>query len=97
MDCLYSKEAICKSGFSELEILYAAAKLSGKFRFDVTGQRDQNFQEGKIYIPDTNFELALIDLGYDNIPDNYLDSNNVIEIIELDLSNKQIDDLTRIH
>ena len=68
--------------------------ISGKFRFDVTGQRDQNFQEGKIYIPDTNFELALIDLGYDNIPDNYLDSNNVIEIIELDLSNKQITDLT---
>ena len=68
--------------------------ISGKFRFDVTGQRDQNFQEGKIYIPDTNFELALIDLGYDNIPDNYLDSNNVTEIIELDLSNKQIDDLT---
>ncbi len=68
--------------------------ISGKFRFDVTGQRDQNFQEGKIYIPDTNFELALIDLGYDNIPDNYLDSNNVTEIIELDLSNKQINDLT---
>ena len=68
--------------------------ISGKFRFDVTGQRDQNFQEGKIYIPDTNFELALIDLGYDNIPDNYLDLNNVIEIIELDLSNKQINDLT---
>ena len=68
--------------------------ISGKFRFDVTGERDQNFQEGKIYIPDTNFELALIDLGYDNIPDNYIDSNNVIEIIELDLSNKQITDLT---
>ena len=68
--------------------------ISGKFRFDVTGQRDQNFQEGKIYIPDTNFELALIDLGHDNIPDNYLDSKNVIEIIELDLSNKQITDLT---
>ena len=68
--------------------------ISGKFRFDVTGQRDQNFQEGKIYIPDTNFELALIDLGYDNVPDNYLDSNNVTEIIELDLSNKQINDLT---
>ena len=37
--------------------------ISGKFRFDVTGQRDQNFQEGKIYIPDTNLELALIELA----------------------------------
>ena len=37
--------------------------ISGKFRFDVTGQRDQNFQEGKIYIPDTNFELSLIEVG----------------------------------
>ena len=68
--------------------------ISGKFRFDVTGQRDQYFQEGKIYIPDTNFELALIDLGYDDIPDGYLDSNKVIQIVELDLSNKQITDLT---
>ena len=68
--------------------------ISGKFRFDVTGQRDQYFQEGKIYIPDTNFELALIDLGYDDIPDGYLDSNKAIQILELDLSNKQITDLT---
>lgn len=68
--------------------------ISGKFRFDVTGQRDQNFQEGKIYIPDTNLELALIELGYDDIPDNYIDSNKVSEILALDLSNKQLTDLT---
>ena len=68
--------------------------ISGKFRFDVTGQRDQNFQEGKIYIPDTNLELALIELGYDDIPDNYIDYNKVSEILVLDLSNKQLTDLT---
>ena len=68
--------------------------ISGKFRFDVTGQRDQNFQEGKIYIPDTNLELALIELGYDDIPDNYIDSNKVSEILFLDLSNNQLTDLT---
>ena len=68
--------------------------ISGKFRCDVTGQRDQNFQEGKIYIPDTNLELALIELGYDDIPDNYIDSNKVSEILVLDLSNKQLTDLT---
>ena len=67
--------------------------ISGKFRFDVTGQRDQYFQEGKIYIPDTNLELALIELGYDDIPDNYIDSNKVSEILVLDLSNKQLTDL----
>ena len=68
--------------------------ISGKFRFDVTGQRDQNFQEGKIYIPDTNFELSLIELGYDDIPDGYIDSNKVSEILVLELSNKQLTDLT---
>ena len=68
--------------------------ISGKFRFDVTGQRDQNFQEGKIYIPDTNFELSLIELGYDDIPDGYIDSNKVLEILVLELSNKQLTDLT---
>jgi len=68
--------------------------ISGKFRFDVTGQRDQNFQEGKIYIPDTNLELALIELGYDDIPDGYIDSNKVSEILVLELSNKQLTDLT---
>ena len=68
--------------------------VSGKFRFDVTGERDPDYEEGKIYIPDTNFELALIELGYDDSPDNYIDYDKVTQITQLDLSNKQITDLT---
>ena len=33
-------------------------------------------------------------MGYDDIPDNYIDSNKVSEILFLDLNNKQLTDLT---
>ncbi|MGC6428925.1 MAG: T9SS type A sorting domain-containing protein [Flavobacteriales bacterium] len=37
------------------------------------------------YVPDDNFEQALIDLGYDDILDNYVQTNNINQILELDL------------
>ncbi|WP_142786019.1 T9SS type A sorting domain-containing protein [Changchengzhania lutea] len=48
------------------------------------------------YIPDDNFEQALIDLGYDNILDNYVAKNNIITITDLDIRFKDISDLTGI-
>ena len=48
-------------------------------------------------IPDPNFEQALIDLGYDTPPiDGSVPTNNIWSIIELDVSNKGISDLTGI-
>ena len=48
------------------------------------------------YVPDDNFEQALIDLGYDSILDNYVTTSNINSITFLDVSNKSILDLTGI-
>jgi hypothetical protein len=38
---------------------------------------DGNIDEGCTYVPDDNFEQALIDLGYDTILDNYVLTSNI--------------------
>ncbi|XMO88260.1 T9SS type A sorting domain-containing protein [Algibacter sp. AS12] len=49
------------------------------------------------YIPDDNFEQALIDLGYDSgALDDYVPTNNINTVTTLDVSNKNIADLTGI-
>ncbi|WP_418603870.1 T9SS type A sorting domain-containing protein [Hwangdonia sp.] len=48
------------------------------------------------YVPDDNFEQALIDLGYDNVLDNNVQTSNINEITHLDLRFKSISDLTGI-
>lgn len=48
------------------------------------------------YIPDDNFEQALIDLGYDNILDNYVNTSNINDILNLNISNNNISNLTGI-
>ncbi|MFK8060432.1 MAG: ELWxxDGT repeat protein [Polaribacter sp.] len=47
-------------------------------------------------IPDTNFEQALIDLGYDTILDGYVLTSKVETIKNLNLLSKNISDLTGI-
>jgi len=49
------------------------------------------------YVPDDNFEQALIDLGYDNPPlDDYVPTTNVNTIISLSMPGSGISDLTGI-
>ena len=55
-----------------------------------------SFNEEKTYIPDDYFEQALIELGYDNILDDSVLTSNISSISELDISNKNISDLTGI-
>lgn len=50
----------------------------------------------QIHVPDDNFEQALIDLGYDYTLDDYVFAESIKYIEELNLSNKQIKDLTGI-
>ncbi len=51
----------------------------------------------KTYVPDDNFEQALINLGYDSGPlDDYVPTTNISGVISLDVSNKGIYDLTGI-
>ncbi len=50
----------------------------------------------KIYVPDDNFEKELINLGYDDLMDDYVDAQRIKNVEELRLDNRQIEDLTGI-
>ncbi|NHF59156.1 DUF5011 domain-containing protein, partial [Flavobacteriaceae bacterium TP-CH-4] len=51
----------------------------------------------RTFVPDDNFEQALIDLGYDSgPPDDYVPTVNIDQITELDVSDQNISDLTGI-
>ena len=68
--------------------------ITDLFQFDVVGSRVQTYQQNRTYIPDQNFEQALVDVGYDTIIDSYIDDSNMLSVTQLDLSNKQITDFT---
>ena len=53
-------------------------------------------QQGKTFIPDNAFEQKLIDLGYDDIIDNFVDTELIQSIQSLNLSASNINDLTGI-
>jgi len=48
------------------------------------------------YVPDNNFEQALIDLGYDDVLDDYVLTANIDNVEELTIRNCSISDLTGI-
>ena len=48
------------------------------------------------YVPDDNFEQALIDLGYDYVLDGYVLTANVDAVTYLDVNNRNINNLTGI-
>ena len=50
----------------------------------------------RTYVPDDNFEQALIDLGYDDTLDDYVNTENIKTIENLDVSGKNITDLTGV-
>ena len=50
----------------------------------------------KTYVPDDNFEQALIDLGYDTTLDDSVVTANISGVTSLDVINKEISDLTGI-
>ena len=47
-------------------------------------------------VPDPAFEQALIDLGYDDILDDYVVTDSINSLINLNIFNKNIKDLTGI-
>ncbi len=52
---------------------------------------------GLTYVPDDNFEQALINLGYDTAPlDDYVPTANIENVTNLDLTSKNITDLTGV-
>jgi len=68
--------------------------ITGLFQFDVEGERVENYQPNKTFIPDQNFEQALIDGGYDTTVDSYIDDSSMLGVTQLDLSNRQITEFT---
>ena len=52
--------------------------------------------QDRTYIPDDNFEQAIIDLGFDDILDDYVLTSNIDKIGGLGLIDKNISDLTGI-
>ncbi|MFL2604103.1 MAG: hypothetical protein ACJ0PP_04100, partial [Flavobacteriaceae bacterium] len=68
--------------------------ITSLFQFDVTGSQEQNYQPNKTSIPDQNFEQTLIDSGFDNSLDGYVDDITIQSISSLDLSNRQISDFS---
>ena len=52
--------------------------------------------EGYTYVPDNNFEQALIDLGYDDVLNDFVLIENIADLDSLDVSEKEINDLTGI-
>ena len=48
------------------------------------------------YVPDDNFEQALIDLGYDDTLDDYVVTDSISSVTSLDVENQEISDLTGI-
>ncbi|MCK5401046.1 MAG: T9SS type A sorting domain-containing protein [Flavobacteriaceae bacterium] len=55
-----------------------------------------NIYSQTTYVPDNNFEQTLIDLGYDDVLDDYVLTSNISGVILLDLGSKNISDLTGI-
>ena len=55
-----------------------------------------NINAQNSYVPDNNFEQALIDLGYDDVLDDYVLTSNISGVILLNLGSKNISDLTGI-
>ena len=58
----------------------------------ITALESQNLT----YVPDDNFELALIDLGYDDVLDNYVVTDSINSVTSLNVGGMQIFDLTGI-
>ena len=55
-----------------------------------------NIYSQNTYVPDDNFEQALIDLGYDDVLDDYVLTSNISGVTDLYLYNNIISDLTGI-
>ena len=52
--------------------------------------------DGKVAVPDNNFERALIELGYDDLIDGYVTKGGIKNCKELNVVDKSISDLTGI-
>ncbi len=64
--------------------------------FETQEQCDSYIPPALTYVPDDNFEQALIDLGYDNVLDDYVITDNISNITELSVSGRSVENLEGI-
>lgn len=77
-----------------IEVDDAAWSTSNWTNLDVAASFNESCST--TYVPDNNFEQALINLGYDTVLDDYVLTSNINTIITLDVSSLAIVDLTGI-
>jgi len=80
-----------------IEVDDAAYSATNWTLIDAQTSFSENCNYNETFVPDDNFEQALIDLGYDSGPlDDYVPTANIDGITSLDVSSKGIADLTGI-
>jgi hypothetical protein len=80
---------------AQIQHLYSETNISG-FSSSLLFTTSAPLLSDLTYVPDNNFEQALIDEGLDDVLDNYVLTNNINSIGFLDVSDKNISDLTGI-
>ncbi|MBC8755841.1 hypothetical protein H2O64_14280 [Kordia sp. YSTF-M3] len=73
-----------------IQVFSSLANVSATFDLCVS----TNTIPGQTYVPDDNFEQALIDLGYDTTLDNYVTTANINTVTSLNVVGKNIASLT---
>lgn len=101
---------VVNNGFNELVSFFNASENPDLFciqidsgftpnswiKDDWTYYRDTTCVDIYTYVPDDNFEQALINLGYDDVLDNLVLTANIDSIIDLNISNASISNLIGI-
>ena len=96
-----SFNASSNPGLSCIEVDNAEAANNGDAPYtywykDATASYSEDCVLPKTYVPDDNFEQALIDLGYDNEIDDYVTTYFISGVSSLNVSGEDISDLTGI-
>ncbi|MFV0572318.1 MAG: T9SS type A sorting domain-containing protein [Xanthomarina gelatinilytica] len=79
-----------------IQVDNAAYSTTNWTDIDATTSFSSFCQDYYAYIPDDNFEQALIDLGYDDVLDNYVLTHNINTLTSLNVSSKNISNLSGI-
>ena len=73
------------------------AQINGNWLKDDAATYAENCRPGQTFIPDDNFEQALIDMGLDSGPlNNYVFTDSISSLTNLDVSTRKIQDLRGI-
>ena len=70
--------------------------LSGICQSILEGEKDETYEESKTYIADSEFEKYLIELGIDDVADNFVLTSKINSLDYLDLNERNITSLVGI-